>query len=246
MQGRSVMEANEANASLLKRRPNFRSVSFYHSGEGNIHGAGMFWFFSDTNAPPQTAIATLFILVRPMKMFMKTCLLFVVVSANLLGVLTGAVEDKRTCMSEDLLKLLMKTDRCCDGQPGKYVSADRPAFLAYAKTSPKLGSVILFEDVATNIGKHYSPSTGVFTVPQNGLYYFGCMIMSSAKHLVYYRWFKNDTFFSNGWVAKTDHANSQTQNIVLNMKKGERMYIKLVSGGAIHGGRHSYISGYLL
>ncbi|CAC5401346.1 unnamed protein product [Mytilus coruscus] len=151
-------------------------------------------------------------------MLMKTCLLLVVISANFGGLLTDTGE----------------------------VSADRPAFLAYAKTSPKLGSVILFEDVATNEGKHYSPSTGVFTVPQNGLYSFGCMIMSSGKHFVHYKWFKNDTYFLNGWVAKTDHANSQTQNIILYMKKGERMYIKLVSGGAIHGSRLSYISGYLL
>lgn len=126
------------------------------------------------------------------------------------------------------------------------VSVDRTAFLAYAKTSPKVGSIILFEDVATNVGRQYSPSTGVFTVPHNGLYSLGCMIMTAGNYFVHFQWMKNDAFYSNGYAAKTEHANSQTHNIVLYLKKGDRMYIKLVSGGLLHGGRYSYISGYLL
>ncbi|CAG2247798.1 C1QL [Mytilus edulis] len=131
----------------------------------------------------------------------------------------SAPNNKRICMTEDLLKLLMKTVRGGDFKPEKHVSVNRPAFLAYAKTSSKVGNVIKFDDVETNIGKHYSPSTGVFTVPQNGLYSFGCMIISSGKHHVSYHWMKNDAFLSNGFAPASSHAASQSQNIVLSLKK---------------------------
>lgn len=126
------------------------------------------------------------------------------------------------------------------------VSADKPAFLAYAKTSSKVGNVIKFDDVVTNIGKHYSPSTGVFTAPQNGLYNLGCMIMNSGKHHISYYWMKNNVFLSHGLTVDSSHAASQSHNIVLNLKKGDQMYIKLIRGGTIQGTRHSYITGYLL
>ncbi|XP_052092949.1 complement C1q-like protein 4 [Mytilus californianus] len=125
---------------------------------------------------------------------------------------------------------------------------EKPAFLAFVKQHLTIPNeqTIKFDDIETNIGNQYNPSSGVFTAPKNGLYVMGCLIMAQGANDVHYKWMKNDTFFSNGYVAKTDHGNTQYQSIVLSLKRGDRISIKKTGGGNIHGNRYSYMSGYLL
>lgn len=123
-----------------------------------------------------------------------------------------------------------------------------PAFLTFVKQHLSIPNeqIIKFDDVETNIGNHYNPSTGVFNTPKDGLYVMGCMIMAQASNDVHYKWMKNDNLILNGHVAKTEHANSQTQSFVLSLKRGDLISITKTGGGNIHGDRYSYMSGYLL
>ncbi|XP_076071770.1 complement C1q tumor necrosis factor-related protein 3-like [Mytilus galloprovincialis] len=108
-------------------------------------------------------------------------------------------------------------------------------------------NVIKFDDVETNIGHYYNPTTGVFTAPKNGLYILSSMIMAYGGITFHYEWRKNDAVFSYGYTNKT-HSGSQSQTFIMELKKGDRMYIKhrISSGEKLHGGRFSYFSGYLL
>ncbi|CAC5382344.1 C1QL [Mytilus coruscus] len=152
---------------------------------------------------------------------------------------------KKTCITEDLLQMLMRVNRQGDIITGP---KKRIAFLAFVKGNPILSNnVIKFDDVETNIGNHYSPTTGVFTAPRNGLYVLSSMIMAYGSTTIQYEWRKNDAVFSHGFTNRGS-SSSQSQTFIFELKKGDRIYIKhrTSTGERLDGGRFSYFNGYLL
>ncbi|XP_076071772.1 uncharacterized protein LOC143043261 [Mytilus galloprovincialis] len=136
-----------------------------------------------------------------MKMTVQFIIVFLTMSVSVLGD-CDAGNGKTTCITEDLLHMFMRVNRI--GVPLQE-QKKRIAFLAFLKGHSKLSNeVIKFDDVKTNIGSHYNPTTGVFTAPRNGLYVLSCMIMAFGITPVHYEWRKNDAVFSYGYVDKTD------------------------------------------
>ena len=111
-----------------------------------------------------------------------------------------------------------------------------------------MSEIIKFDSVRTNIGGHYSPNTGVFTVPRPGLYMLSATVRSThGKHLHCALW------VNHVMHEKAFGTNSSTGslNTVLQLKKGDRVYIKKDSRHSKSGeymlGRYwSMFSGYLI
>jgi len=62
---------------------------------------------------------------------------------------------------------------------GRILTPARPAFFATRTgTTVSVGSDYVFDNVVTNIGSHYSSSTGKFTAPIAGIYLFGANILA--------------------------------------------------------------------
>ena len=111
-----------------------------------------------------------------------------------------------------------------------------------------MSEIIKFDSVRTNIGGHYSPNTGIFTVPRPGLYMLSATIRSAGgKHMHCALWV-NDVMHERAFgTGKT----TGSLNAVLQLKKGDRVYIKKdskYSNSSEHlYGRHwSMFSGYLI
>ena len=86
-----------------------------------------------------------------------------------------------------------------------------------------MSEIIKFDSVRTNIGGHYSPNTGVFTVPRPGLYMLSATVMStSGKHL-HCALLVNDVVSER--LFGTNYSTGSV-NTVLKLKKGDRVYIK--------------------
>ncbi|VDI63872.1 Hypothetical predicted protein, partial [Mytilus galloprovincialis] len=131
-------------------------------------------------------------------------------------------------LSEDLLDLLCKSRKQNTEIEG-LTRTTRPAFTASLTNKKTLAAkeIIKFDKVWLNTGDIYDPSTGIFTVPINGLYLVSSSMMSdSGKHLHCHLW-RNDQ--SNVGVFGTGYSQGSL-NTVMDLKKGEHLTIHLHNG----------------
>jgi len=108
--------------------------------------------------------------------------------------------------------------------------------------------IIKFDSVRTNIGGHYSPNTGVFTVPRPGLYMLSATVRSTKGRDLHCALWVNDVMYEKAFGTK---YTTGSLNTVLQLKKGDRVYIKKdskYSGASEHmlGRYWSMFSGYLI
>jgi hypothetical protein len=127
----------------------------------------------------------------------------------------------------------------------------QPAFFVSLKqgkyTLTGINAVVKFEDVKVNRGQGYNPSTGVFTAPRKGLYHISCVILGGAGHAVHYQLSKNDARYTKGYSSKGAYTSS-TLNVIVEMKKGDRAFIKHNDSGSeqFSGSNYSSFSGYFM
>ena len=111
---------------------------------------------------------------------------------------------------------------------------------------------IVFEDVLTNVGDHYNPTTGVFVCPVDGIYQFSLSV---------FRWYHprkaSATLLVDGAQVLTsitnldkEHGRDQGANIaIVQCHKGRLVYVRANTNGfVLHGSRYrfSIFSGVLL
>ena len=127
---------------------------------------------------------------------------------------------------------------------------DIPAFTASATDTKAManGEIVKFSNVWTNNMNCYNPSTGVFTVPKTGLYQISATVMSSHNKALLVDLWQNENRLV-ALYAKTGY-NDATANTVLNLKKNDRIYLKVRGGsfGINSSKEHPYsmFSGYLI
>ena len=125
---------------------------------------------------------------------------------------------------------------------------DIPAFTAYSTVGKDMvdGEIVKCDKVWTNNRNCYNPTTGVFTAPKTGLYHVSATVMSTSSNSLHVQLWQN----KNRLVSLYGGAgyNEATVNTVLNLKKNDRLCLKVV-GGAIFNSKaepYSTFSGYLL
>ncbi|XP_062974716.1 complement C1q-like protein 2 isoform X4 [Elgaria multicarinata webbii] len=145
------------------------------------------------------------------------------------------------------------------GLPGLSVAGIGPAAFSGPKIafyvglkSPHEGyEVLKFDDVVTNLGNHYDPTTGKFTCQVRGIYFFTYHILMRGGDGTS-MW---ADLCKNGQVRASAIAQDADQNydyasnsVVLHLDSGDEVYVKL-DGGKAHGGnnnKYSTFSGFLL
>ncbi|CAC5402909.1 unnamed protein product [Mytilus coruscus] len=101
------------------------------------------------------------------------------------------------------------------------------AFTASLSAAKPIGSdeVVKFDKVWTNEGKGYYPNSGIFTAPRKGFYQISATTMSTlGKHFHSYLMKKKNEKTVGLYTGQGYHTGSA--NIVLKLKKGDRVYIK--------------------
>ncbi|XP_052093326.1 complement C1q-like protein 3 [Mytilus californianus] len=153
---------------------------------------------------------------------------------------------RQTDITQDLLDMLKKMT---NGKPN-VDSKSRPVFFASLTTRPtavKINEIVKFDDVRVNRVNGYQPSTGIFTAPMSGLYAFNAILYAETGNKFGYQLNKNDRMYVNGYTSDANYG-SQTTSVIIELKKGDQVYIKHRHRNTenIAGHQYSYFSGYFL
>jgi hypothetical protein len=146
-------------------------------------------------------------------------------------------------------------------QAGIVTKPYQPSFLAYGMGNTTLGSYVIYPSVHLNKGSHYNASTGVFTAPVAGVYYFSWSAIGNTASSIY-RWFLriNDTNFLGDYHLRQDtqetgdaYATNGNRDVIINLAANDTVRIYFASDSSIlpygvNGTTDSYLNfmGYLL
>ncbi|CAC5389342.1 KCTD1_15 [Mytilus coruscus] len=128
----------------------------------------------------------------------------------------------------------------------------KTSIFAVVTGNPSIGNdqTLKFDSVKTNNGGCYDPITGIFIAPSSGSYHFTCVTyninMADDVHL---KMNKNTDILVHGYSSGSSEAESQVMNIVVNLKKGDHIYVlhRGTSGiDQVRGGLFSTFSGFKL
>ncbi|XP_053177437.1 scavenger receptor cysteine-rich type 1 protein M130-like [Scomber japonicus] len=106
-----------------------------------------------------------------------------------------------------------------------------------------------FSKVITNFGRVYSPTTGVFTAPVRGAYYFSFNILDTRSNT-----WRDVYLYHNNKRVLTSHnysvhsGESVSNSLVLQLEKGDVVYLVLAAGHTVYddGNDHTFFNGFLL
>ncbi|KAL2096947.1 hypothetical protein ACEWY4_006154 [Coilia grayii] len=111
---------------------------------------------------------------------------------------------------------------------------------------------IIHQKVLTNVGQAYDSKTGVFTAPVRGVYFFTFTTYSWVKEAnIGVKLMKNseEVLLVWEWQDKGDNEDFASNSVLLELKVGDRVYMRLPSGyrvaASIWSNIHTF-SGFLL
>nr|CBX41721.1 putative C1q domain containing protein MgC1q72 [Mytilus galloprovincialis] len=153
---------------------------------------------------------------------------------------------------DDLIGMMLKLKGTEHGGHGNEMKLkETPAFSVYRNSPQSLSSstVVKFDRVWTNNLNGYDVSTGVFTVPVAGLYHFSAVVMSESDKQLFLNLWHNDSKTA-GSLSSGNGYKTGTFDVVLDVKKGDRIYIRCRDNNAqkIYSDTDNYstFSGYLI
>ncbi|CAG2253262.1 unnamed protein product [Mytilus edulis] len=99
---------------------------------------------------------------------------------------------------------------------------------------------IIFDIQKTNVGNGYSPFSGLFTAPQDGLYAFATSI-TMGHHYASFEFVKNANIQGSFFVdaSITNEWRSSSSTVVLALVQGDVVFVRTSSTYVPHGNIHS-------
>ncbi|XP_020796424.1 complement C1q-like protein 3 [Boleophthalmus pectinirostris] len=132
-----------------------------------------------------------------------------------------------------------------------YSTVPKIAFYAGLKKQHEGYELLKFDDVVTNLGNHYDPTSGKFTCSIPGIYYFTYHVLMRGGDgtSMWADLCKNNQVRASAIAQDADQNYDYASNsAVLHLEPGDEVYIKL-DGGKAHGGnnnKYSTFSGFII
>ncbi|AWP21020.1 hypothetical protein SMAX5B_001554 [Scophthalmus maximus] len=132
-----------------------------------------------------------------------------------------------------------------------YTTVPKIAFYAGLKKQHEGYELLKFDDVVTNLGNHYDPTTGKFTCSIPGIYFFTYHVLMRGGDgtSMWADLCKNNQVRASAIAQDADQNYDYASNsAVLHLEPGDEIYIKL-DGGKAHGGnnnKYSTFSGFII
>uniref|UniRef100_A0A4W5MEE4 Cerebellin 6 n=1 Tax=Hucho hucho TaxID=62062 RepID=A0A4W5MEE4_9TELE len=110
-------------------------------------------------------------------------------------------------------------------------------------------TTLIYKVVITNIGSAYNPSTGVFTAPIAGVYYFSFFYHAGGSQTKHIALFKNGQHVasSSDHQSSSDGADNGANAVTLQLEVGDQVFIRLMANTHVWDSvNHTTFSGFLL
>ncbi|XP_062300603.1 caprin-2-like isoform X6 [Scomber scombrus] len=108
---------------------------------------------------------------------------------------------------------------------------------------------LIYRAVKTNIGGAYSPSTGIFTAPVAGVYYFTLFHHAGKKYGTVLYLYKNNqqVIMTQNHPAVHETAHNGANAVFLQLQPGDQVYVNMTANSHVYGtDHHTTFSGFLV
>lgn len=134
------------------------------------------------------------------------------------------------------------------------------AELSNDMVNPSSGQTVVFDQILTNVGNAYNPSTGIFTAPLPGTYHFNVVLSSpenrDGAHYMHFFLLQNGRKIAYLFLDhNTDYWIHTSSSAVVQAMKGDQFWLSVGFAGGQHtlaghkqgeGEIHSHVSGFLI
>ncbi|XP_067435965.1 uncharacterized protein [Thunnus thynnus] len=110
-------------------------------------------------------------------------------------------------------------------------------------------TTLIYETEITNIGGAYNQSTGIFTAPVAGVYYFTIFFRAEGHHEAKLLLYKNLQLMimTHDHPSDSDGADNGGNAVFLQLQQGDQVYVQLAVNTHVWGhGQHTTFSGFLV
>ncbi|XP_059210159.1 complement C1q-like protein 2 [Centropristis striata] len=113
-----------------------------------------------------------------------------------------------------------------------------------------IATTLMYKTVITNIGNAYNPSTGIFTAPVSGLYYFTIFYHAGGQSVAHLTLYKNNEVI----VITSDHTSSEFDTAdnggnaaFVQLQSRDQVYVRMDLNAYVWGNdHHTTFSGFLV
>ena len=148
------------------------------------------------------------------------------------------------------------TQRVIVNASGHVAMPNQPGFTVYTNSSTATGNIIQFGGTSFNTGNHFNTSTGIFTAPITGHYWFYWHLLSDRTTTAgegYLDIFKNSNYHYRNFEYKEAGGNYHVEykgGTIMHLAANDTMYLYFQAsangGNIISNFHHCKFSGYLL
>lgn len=114
------------------------------------------------------------------------------------------------------------------------------AFTAILSKGISIGSkqVIRYDKIITNVGKAYTPLTGIFLVPLSGIYTLSVSMMGHHQNGIHLQLVRNGNELVRLWTGGVNSHELASQTINVKLTRGDRVWVQRLdnTGANIYGG----------
>jgi hypothetical protein len=138
---------------------------------------------------------------------------------------------------------------------GRVTMPYQPAFTVYTTASTSVSNIIQFGGVQFNVGSHFNTSTGVFTAPVAGKYWFYWHLLTDRTTNIgegYIDLYKNSAYHYRNYEYKEASGNTHVEfkgGVILDMAANDTVHLYYgytVFGNIIANFHHCKFSGHLI